>query len=295
MHVTSTSPRRPPVVVTTEADLRTAVADARRQGKKIGLVPTMGALHTGHLSLVEASRRECDSTVVTIFVNSAQFGPGEDYDRYPRTLEADLRALESAQADLVFLPRHEEIYPSGFGSFVEVGGVSEPFEGRHRPGHFRGVATVVLKLFNLAGADVAYFGQKDYQQTLVVRRMVADFNVPITIRVCPTIREPDGLALSSRNAYLSPDERRRALVLSQSLNLAAELVAGGTRDAATILARMRQHIAMAGDVRIDYAAIADRETLAELTNVDRPAVALVAARVGATRLIDNRLIDYDAG
>lgn len=279
------------MVVSTGAELQAAVADARRQGKTIGLVPTMGALHAGHISLVEASRRECDYTVVTIFVNATQFGPGEDYHRYPRNFEADLRALEAAQADLVFAPPHEEIYPAAFASFIDVGGVSEPFEGRHRPGHFRGVATVVLKLFNLAGADVAFFGQKDYQQSIIIRRMVADFNVPIAIRVCPTIREPDGLALSSRNAYLSPDERRRARVLSQSLSLAAELVAGSERDTATILARMRQHIESAGEVRIDYVAIADRETLAELTTVDRPSVALVAARLGATRLIDNRLIE----
>jgi pantoate--beta-alanine ligase len=251
----------------------------------------MGALHAGHISLVDASRGECDYTVVTIFVNATQFGPGEDYHRYPRTLEADLQALEAAQADLVFAPPHEEIYPAGFSSFVDVGSVSEPFEGRHRPGHFRGVATVVLKLLNLAAADVAFFGQKDYQQSLVVRRLAVDFNVPTAIRVCPTVREPDGLALSSRNVYLSADERRRSLVLSQSLNLAAELVAGGTRDTATVLARMRQQIESAGDVRIDYVAIADRETLAELTTVDRPAVALIAARVGTTRLIDNRFIE----
>jgi pantoate--beta-alanine ligase len=250
----------------------------------------MGALHEGHLSLVRASVAEGRFTVATIFVNPTQFGPAEDFTRYPRDLDRDRELLALAGAELAFAPDEGEIYPAGFSTFVEPPSVGLPLEGKCRPGHFRGVATVVLKLFNLAQADAAYFGHKDYQQSLVVRRLVADLSVPIEIRVCPTVREPDGLALSSRNAYLSASERRQALALSQSLFAAEELVAGGERRAKAVLEHMKHILGAAGIERIDYVAIADRETLADVSDLSRPAVALVAAHVGKTRLIDNLLI-----
>lgn len=285
-----TQPPSLPQVVTTTAALRACVAAARRQGRSIGLVPTMGALHAGHLSLVDASVGECSFTVVTIFVNPMQFGPQEDFHRYPRDLGADLAALAGHGADLVFAPQVEEIYPPGHATRVEMRGVAEPLEGRCRPGHFSGVATVVLKLFNIATPDVAYFGQKDYQQSLVVRRLAADLDLPIAIRVCPIVREPDGLALSSRNRYLSTAEREQALTLSQSLRLAADLVAAGQRDAAHVLARMRELFAVAPQVRLDYLVLVDPETLAEVRAITGPTLAAVAAQVGSTRLIDNALL-----
>ncbi len=278
-------------VVTTLAELREAIAVARRQAKKIGLVPTMGALHEGHLSLVRASRAECDFTVVTIYVNPSQFGPAEDYRRYPRTLQSDVEALRGLGADLVFAPADEEVYPAGYSTWIDVGDVARPLEGEHRPTHFRGVATIVLKLFQMVGADAAYFGQKDYQQVLVVRRMVADLNVPIAVRVCPTVREADGLAMSSRNAYLSPAERQQAVVLSRSLGLAQELVARGERDAAAIAARMREWILSARPARIDYVAVVDSETLEPVAEIRGRALAALAVVIGGTRLIDNCLLE----
>jgi len=228
--------------------------------------------------------------VVTIFVNPAQFGPTEDFARYPRKLEEDLEKLRDTGTDLVFAPATETIYPPGFATYVEVEGLGQQWEGASRPGHFRGVATVVHKLFQLAPADIAYFGQKDYQQAVIIRRMVADWHLPIEIRVLPIVREPDGLAMSSRNAYLKPDERLRALVLSRSLRLAAELVREGQRDARQVADRMRELIASVEGVALDYATLVHPDTLAELTEINGPAVALVAARVGATRLIDNEII-----
>jgi pantoate--beta-alanine ligase len=272
------------------ADLRAAVAAARRAGRSVGLVPTMGALHAGHLSLVDACRRECGQTVVSVFVNPTQFAPGEDFDRYPRPFAADLQLLTEREVDLVFAPSTQVMYPPGSTTQVDVGPVAEPLEGRFRPGHFRGVATVVLKLFHQVAPDVAFFGRKDYQQSLVVRRMTADLNLPIEIRVCPTIREADGLALSSRNVYLNATERRQALTLSRSLRLAKDLAAGGERNAATILHRMHALFAVEPDIRLDYIALADPDTLADLATIDADAVALIAARVGATRLIDNETL-----
>jgi pantoate--beta-alanine ligase len=278
-----------PDVLTTRRALRERLSAVRRDGRSIALVPTMGALHEGHLSLLDAARAECGFSVVSIFVNPTQFGPGEDFGRYPRTLEADVALLAARGADCVFAPATEEMYPPGASTSVEVPSVSAPLEGQFRPGHFRGVATVVLKLFNLVQPDVACFGRKDYQQSLVVRRMVADLDLPIRICVCPTVREPDGLALSSRNRYLSPADRQRALAISRSLRLAMDLIAAGTRDAATIRAEMLAELA-GQQLEVDYVALADRETLAALERIDRPAVALIAARVGGTRLIDNELI-----
>ena len=279
-----------PKLVRTVAQLRAALDVVRRGGKRIGLVPTMGALHEGHLSLVRASNAECDFTVVTIFVNPSQFGPKEDLDAYPRTLQTDLDALAGCGTELVFAPAAEEVYRTGHATWVEVGSVAEPLEGACRPGHFRGVATIVLKLLNMVGADVAYFGQKDYQQALVVRRMAADLDVPTEMKVCPIVREPDGLAMSSRNAYLSPDARQRALVLCKSLELATELVGGGERNTEAIAGGMRALIETAHDARIDYIALVDADTLAPVEEITGETLAALAVRIEDTRLIDNCLL-----
>ena len=276
-------PETPPQIVRTVAEVRRAIAAARQAGKRIGLVPTMGALHAGHVSLVEASAAACGYTVVTLFVNPTQFGPKEDFSKYPRTFEADVAAVGRVGADLVFAPENAEVYPPGFATFVEVGGVAEPLEGECRPGHYRGVATVVLKLFQMVGADVAYFGQKDYQQTRVVRQMVRDFNLPIQIEICPTVREPDGLALSSRNVYLSASERRSALVISRALRKVEQSVAAGERDVWKLRDDLHTELASVPEVRVQYAVVADAETLHEPAILDRPCVALIAAHVGTTR------------
>jgi pantoate--beta-alanine ligase len=275
----------------TVAQLREELARVRREGKRIGLVPTMGALHEGHLSLVRASKAECGCTVVSIFVNPTQFGPNEDFSKYPRTLDADLNLLGQCGADFAFVPDNNEVYPPGCATLVEVGAVAEPLEGQCRPGHFRGVATVVLKLFNMVQPDVAYFGQKDFQQTAVIRRMVADLNVPTTITVCPTVREPDGLAMSSRNRYLSPAARQRALVLSKSLQAATNAVAEGHRDAGRIISQMRTLIETADDARIDYVALVDPNTLQPVEQITGPTLAALAVKIENTRLIDNCLLD----
>jgi pantoate--beta-alanine ligase len=279
-----------PVVCETLAALGEALAPLRRAGRRIGLVPTMGALHEGHLSLVRASSEACDATVVSIYVNPSQFGPGEDFQRYPRTLERDLEALRDRGADWVFVPSDAEVYPPGYATWVEVESVAAPLEGACRPRHFRGVATIVLKLLNMVRPDAAFFGQKDYQQALVIRRMAADLNVPVEIRVCPTVREADGLAMSSRNAYLSPAARQRALVLVRSLREAERLAASGERDAARVLGRMRAIIASAEDARIDYVALVDPETLEGVDRIEGETLAALAVRIENTRLIDNALL-----
>jgi pantoate--beta-alanine ligase len=276
-----------PRLVTTAAELRQAVAAARSEGKSIGLVPTMGALHEGHLSLVRTALDECDHTIVTIFLNPAQFGPHEDFGKYPRTLQSDLGALAECRVDLVFAPTSDDMYPAGFSTYVDPPQVAEPLEGQCRPGHFRGVTTVVLKLFNLAQADIAFFGQKDYQQALVIQRMVQDLDLPIEIRVCPTVREADGLAMSSRNRYLGERERERSLALWRSLKLAAQLFAQGERDPEIVTARMRELFEQADISRIDYVALADPDTLEPVRQLQASTMALVAAYVGDTRLIDN--------
>jgi pantoate--beta-alanine ligase len=283
-----TDPPAKPQIVTDRARLAAVLAKVRSDGQTIGLVPTMGALHEGHLSLVHRAVRECDFIVVTIFVNPTQFGPQEDFARYPRTLEADLEALARAQTDLVYAPAAEQIYRPGFSTFVDPPVVAQTLEGRCRPGHFRGVTTIVLKLFHLVPADVAYFGRKDYQQWRVIQTMAADLDVPIRVEACPTVREPDGLAMSSRNRYLTPAERQQAAAISGSLRHAAELAAQGERNAATIRQQMRDVLTRAGITRIDYVALADPLTLADVDEVHEDTVALVAAFVGGTRLIDNR-------
>ncbi|HEV7226799.1 MAG TPA: pantoate--beta-alanine ligase [Pirellulales bacterium] len=279
-----------PEIVATRAALRTAIDAARARRQSIGLVPTMGALHAGHLSLIEAARRECGFTVVTIFVNPAQFGPQEDFQRYPRTLEADLAAIGKVGADLVFAPDVGEMYGPQHATFVEMQGIAQPLEGAARPDHFRGVATIVLKLFNLTTPDRAYFGQKDYQQSLVVRRLAADLDLPVDIRVCPIVRETDGLAMSSRNVYLAPEERNQALTLFRSLHRAEELAAAGERDAETILAAMRELYRNAPRVRLEYLVLADPDTLEPVSRLTGPTLAAVAALVGKTRLIDNQIL-----
>lgn len=280
------SARQLQVVVRGE-ECRRMVAARRGAGQRVGFVPTMGALHEGHLSLVDAALAECDGAVASIFVNPTQFGAGEDFGKYPRPLERDLELLEARGCRLVFVPEAGEMYPPGFDTTIDVGAVAEPWEGAARPGHFRGVATVVHKLFQFVPADRAYFGQKDYQQTLVVRRMVADLNMPIEIRVCPIVREADGLALSSRNAYLSGDERRRALALSQALAAAESAYASGETSAAVLRERMLADIAAVGGVEVQYIAFLRDGTVDETSYIEGPTVVAIAARVGATRLIDN--------
>ena len=288
-HQTSTTTANPPLV-TTRDEVRRCVVKARAAGKSIGLVPTMGALHEGHLSLVRACASECDFTVVTIFVNPAQFGPSEDFKQYPRTFQTDLESLAGYDVDLIFAPAEDEMYQPGHSTYVTPPKVAEPFEGRCRAGHFLGVATVVLKLFHMTGPDVAYFGQKDYQQSLVIRRMVEDLDLPVRIELCPTVRETDGLAMSSRNPYLNQHERRQATALWRSLCLAAERVAQGERKAGIILAEMGRVLADAAMTKIDYIALVDPETLRDIDPIDGPAIALLAAYVGQTRLIDNHHI-----
>jgi len=273
--------------------VREAVRAAQAAGQTVGFVPTMGALHDGHLSLVDAARAECDLTAVSIFVNPTQFGLQEDLNRYPRDLDQDLRQLGHRGCDLVFAPSVEAMYPDGFDTSVDVGPLGRELEGECRPGHFRGVATVVLKLFQIVPADVAYFGRKDYQQSLVVQRLVRDLNVPIAIRVCPTVREPDGLALSSRNAYLSADQRQRALALSQSLQLAERLAKEGERDVTRIRKKMLKLIrAVGGDVEVQYIAFVADGTITPVASLDGPTTVAIAAKVGKTRLIDNTLLGF---
>lgn len=273
--------------VRTIAELRQHIRTARSAGASIGCVPTMGALHSGHVSLMESARAATDFVVVTIFVNPTQFGPNEDLDRYPRPLEADLKKCREAGVDLVFHPTVEEVYPAADATFVEVPGLSERLEGAHRAGHFRGVTTIVLKLFNMVLPDVAFFGQKDYQQQLLIRHMVSDLDVPVEIRTCPTIRETDGLALSSRNAYLSPDERHTALALSRTLRHAEARCTLDRQEPAVVRAEMCEVLNAIPGLTLDYATIADAESLEELDAPAPEMVALIAARVGKTRLIDN--------
>jgi len=281
----------PIVVARTIADLRAALAVARHSGKTVGLVPTMGALHLGHRTLVEAARRKTGFVVVSIFVNPTQFGPGEDLSRYPRTFDLDLELSAQGGADVVFAPEVCEVYPSGgIGTFVEVpADLGEVLEGASRPGHFRGVATVVLKLFHMVQPDVAFFGAKDYQQQLVIRRMVGDLDVPIRIETVDTVREADGLAMSSRNRYLDADERQAATVLHRALRAGRSAVDGGERDADRVRQILRQSIESEPLAVTDSVALVDADTLSEVSRVEpgRRVVALIAVRVGPARLIDN--------
>jgi pantoate--beta-alanine ligase len=274
-------------VVHTIADTRPAVAAARAAGQTIGLVPTMGALHEGHASLIRVAKHRCPFVVVSIFVNPAQFGPQEDLSRYPRTLSEDLALCEREGATLIFAPEPSEIYPEGFRTYVEVHELQDVLEGASRPGHFRGVATVVLKLFNILQPDRAYFGQKDAQQARIIRQMVRDLDVPVRVIVAPTVREPDGLALSSRNRYLEPVQRQEAVALSQALAAVQRRVAAGERDAVALRRVLADRIAAAPGAVLDYAEIVDADNLRPIERLERPALAVLAVRFGATRLIDN--------
>jgi pantoate--beta-alanine ligase len=257
----------------------------------VGFVPTMGYLHEGHLALVKQARIENSAVIVSVYVNPAQFGPREDFDAYPRELNRDLELLQEEGVDIVFVPSDEEMYPPEFSSWVDVEKITERLEGASRPGHFRGVATVVAKLFNIVQPNKAYFGQKDAQQAAVIKRMVADLNMGVEIVVVPTFRESDGLAMSSRNIYLSPKERQAATILFKALTLARQLRQGGEKDAEKIRRQMTSFIQKEPLARIDYVSIADAETLEELNLIDRPALASLAVRIGKTRLIDNMLLE----
>ena len=271
-------------------DARAASRSFREHGKRLGLVPTMGALHEGHLSLVRAAKAQCDAVAVSIFVNPTQFGPTEDLARYPRRFEQDCELLKKEGADLVFAPSAEEMYPKGEVTWVTVEGLSEKLDGRSRPGHFRGVTTVVSKLFHVIEPDAAFFGQKDAAQVAVIRRLVRDLNFAVEIVVCPIVREPDGLAMSSRNAYLNSDERQRALVLQRSLQRVEKEFRAGERNAARLVTAAREVFAQGLQVRLDYLEIVDPDTLDPLDEISRPALVAVAAYVGSTRLIDNTVL-----
>jgi pantoate--beta-alanine ligase len=274
-------------VVTTIAEVRKAVAEARARGQRIGFVPTMGALHEGHAALVRAARAASGFVVVSIFVNPTQFGPKEDFAKYPRTLEADQKLCAAAGADLIFAPTVEEMYPSNSLTFVEVGKLGDHLCGASRPGHFRGVCTVVLKLFNIVLPDAAHFGAKDYQQARIISQMVRDLNVPVEVRVEPTVREPDGLALSSRNRYLGASERAVAPRIYEALQATRARARAGETDAAKLESALRADLEAIPGARVDYASVVDAESLQPLTTLDRAAVAAVAVYLGTTRLIDN--------
>lgn len=264
---------------------------ARADGCIIGFVPTMGALHEGHLSLARAAQQQCSPVVVSIFVNPTQFGPHEDLNKYPRPIERDRALLEDLRVDCLFAPTAAEMYPSDFRTYVEVGGgLSERYEGRSRPGHFRGVATVVLKLFEIVQPHFAYFGRKDAQQARIVRQMVSDLSLDTQIIVCPIVREADGLAMSSRNAYLSAEERRRATVLHRTLDAARREILGGERNATHLLGRMREVLKAEPGAEPDYVELVDADTFEPVTLLRRECLAVMAVRVGGVRLLDNMLI-----
>ncbi len=276
--------------VTSVEHLRSAVADARRAKRTIGFIPTMGALHAGHVSLIEAARRNGDFTIVSIFVNPTQIGPGDDFDRYPRTLDADRAICDAAAAQVLFVPQHEDVYPKGDQTRVRPGPLADGLCGPFRPGHFEGVCTVVAKLFGLVQPDVAYFGQKDAQQVAIIRRMVEDLRMPVRIEACPIVREPDGLALSSRNAYLEPDQRRRSLCLYQALTAGRDMLRAGesVNDA---VAAMRERLERTSGVSVDYVSVVDPDSLEPVTATKSRLMVAGAIRIGSCRLIDNLLMD----
>ena len=274
-------------IIPTIAEMRIASRSARREDKRLGLVPTMGALHEGHLSLVRAARAQSDVVAASIFVNPTQFGPNEDFGKYPRSFERDCELLKKEGVQLLFAPSVEEMYPTGSVTYVTVESLSEKLCGQSRPGHFRGVTTVVAKLFNIVEPDVAFFGQKDAAQVAIIRRMVRDLDMPVEIAVHPIVREPDGLAMSSRNAYLAPQERKAALVLSRSLTTVRNLINQGERNSAKLIAAGRAVFSSEPSARLDYFEIVDPETLDPIAGINEPALVAVAAFLGSTRLIDN--------
>ena len=280
-------------VIHTVAWMKQVARQAPAEDRILGFVPTMGALHEGHFSLVRAARQQCSPVVVSIFVNPKQFGPSEDFQKYPRTLEADRAALEKLGVEYLFAPPPEEIYPRGFRTAVLVEGLSDRLEGRSRPGHFRGVATVVLKLFEIVQPRFAYFGRKDAQQVRIIQRMAADLDLDAQIVACPIVREPDGLAFSSRNVYLKGADRPAATVLYRALDAVRREIAAGQRDAPHLMVALRKIIESEPSVALNYAEIVDAETLEPVVTLRRTCFALLAAFVGGTRLIDNALIEQD--
>jgi pantoate--beta-alanine ligase len=264
---------------------------ARAESRVIGLVPTMGALHAGHLSLIERARRDCSPVIASIFVNPKQFGPNEDFSKYPRTFESDSEKLQLAGVDSLFAPEPREIYPDGFATYVNVDGLSEKLEGRSRPGHFRGVTTVVMKLLQIVQPNFAYFGRKDAQQSRLITQMARDLNLDTEIVVCPPIREPDGLALSSRNVYLNAEERKAATVLYRALDAARSELAAGVRDALQLQAALHRTLSAERLARVDYAEIVDAESFEPAVRVNKPSYILLAVFIGKTRLIDNLYVE----
>ena len=280
------------IIAETITDIRRAVAAAKADGRTVGLIPTMGALHAGHLSLIDAARETCDYVVVSIFVNPTQFSPGEDLKQYPRTPQEDIAACEAHQVDAVFIPTVEVMYAGGALTQVSVKKLSETLCGRHRPGHFDGVCTVVAKLFNIVGPDKAFFGAKDFQQGVIVRRMVDDLNFPVEVVICPTVRAPDGLAISSRNVHLQDNQRTGALVLHESLQVAERMIHQAHPPAGEVIARMRTHISTrAPEAGVDYIQIVDPLSLQDVVSTDRRVLVALAVRFGGVRLIDNILVE----
>lgn len=277
-------------VINEKADLRIALQPLFRAGKTVGFVPTMGALHAGHRSLIETARAEVDVVVVSIFVNPIQFGPAEDLQKYPRPFAQDVAMCEEVGVDFMFHPNVDHFYSPGFCTFVDVDELSTVFEGASRPHHFRGVTTVVMKLLNCVQPTVVYFGQKDFQQQLLIRRMCEDLDLPVEVRTCPTVREPDGLAMSSRNVYLSSEERQSAMALSHSLQQAQKLLDGGETNFTLIAETLRQQLVGTNGIQLDYLAIVDATSLQEISIAVPQMAVLVAASVGTTRLIDNCLL-----
>lgn len=280
-------------VTTTIASVRSLVGAAREQGKRIGLVPTMGALHVGHVSLIEAAVKNGDFVVVSIFVNPTQFCPGEDFEKYPRPLEADLEICKKAGVDVVFVPTSDQMYPSENLTWVIVEKLTEPLCGRNRPGHFRGVTTVCAKLFNIIAPDVAYFGQKDGQQAIVIQRMVVDLNMPLEIVVCPTVREPSGLAVSSRNQYLGDQQKKDAAKIYESLRECHRMIEASVTDTQKIISRMREILLSVPSIEIEYVSIVDAHTLEDVETLAGNVLVAVAVKIGPARLIDNILVDTD--
>jgi pantoate--beta-alanine ligase len=280
-------------VAKTIESVRKLVRAARGAGRKIGFVPTMGALHIGHVSLINAAAKDCDFVVVSIFVNPTQFGPGEDFQKYPRPLEADTEICRKAGVDVVFAPTPKEMYPAENLSWVNVEKLTEPLCGRSRPGHFRGVTTVCTKLFNIVAPDVAYFGQKDAQQAIVIKRMVEDLNMPLEIVVCPTVREPNGLAVSSRNQYLSEQQKKDAASIYRSLQECRRMIDAGVTETREIIAQMRKILQQVPSMEIEYVGIVDAGTLESIENIAGTVLAAVAVKMPPARLIDNILVDAD--
>ena len=278
-------------IAKTIESVRNLVKAARSQGKKIGLVPTMGALHIGHISLIEAAVKRCEFVVVSIFVNPTQFGPGEDFEKYPRPLDADLEICKKAGVDVVFAPTKEQMYGAENLTWINVEKLTEQLCGQARPVHFRGVTTVCAKLFNIVEPDIAFFGQKDAQQAIVIKRMVADLNMPLEIAICPTIREPDGLAVSSRNKYLTKQQKKDATLIYKSLQKCREMIDARVTDSETIIAEMHKILSRAPSIKIEYISIVDAETLQTTDLIARQVLAAVAVRIGSARLIDNILVD----